>query len=117
MENNIMIPIFGEDGVYRKVREMIKDSLNILVSTFAKCTLSATPPRLPSLMSFDSCPQLNQGDPLPRKICCKCYFKLQQACQLKSDMQRSTRFFIQQVSGQRSPESVRVVRTLQSYLV
>jgi hypothetical protein len=32
MENSIMVPIFGEDGFYRKIREMVKDALNIVVS-------------------------------------------------------------------------------------
>ncbi|XP_065339217.1 uncharacterized protein LOC135939025 isoform X2 [Cloeon dipterum] len=89
MENNIMIPIFGEDGAYRKIREMIRDSLNITVF---------------------------QGDPLPRKICCKCYFKLQQACQLKADCQRTTKFYISNLNGQRSPDAIRAVKTLNHQL-
>ncbi|XP_059477158.1 uncharacterized protein LOC132197703 isoform X2 [Neocloeon triangulifer] len=85
MENTIMLPIFGEDGKHRRIREMIKESLNIA---------------------------LFQTDPLPRKICCKCYFKLQQANELKSDCQKSTKVLINHMNAQRSADAAKMIKTL-----
>ncbi|KAF4524432.1 hypothetical protein B566_EDAN013450 [Ephemera danica] len=70
-EDGISVPIFGEEGRYRMVAEKIRDCLNI---------------------------PAYHNDPLPKKICNRCFYKLDVASELKVLSQRSSAIFVQILS-------------------